>query len=108
MKKQTPPNIPLAVVIVAAVVAIALRAMDRRPEPQRELGAEPAPVTATANVSPPPPAVTVGVRDIAGNAMAARYLGFSRSTIAFSQVGLSRTRPLRKGQKRQRRGVVTR
>ena len=37
-----------------------------------------------------------------------RYPGFSRSTITFPQVGLSRTRPRRKGQKRQLRGVVTR
>jgi hypothetical protein len=36
------------------------------------------------------------------------YPGFSRSTIAFPQVGLSRTRPRREGQKRQRRGVVAR
>jgi len=43
-----------------------------------------------------------------GHGIDVGYLGFSRSTIALSQVGLSRTRPLRKGQKRQRRGVVTR
>jgi transposase len=36
------------------------------------------------------------------------YPGFSRSTMAFPQVGLSRTRPPREGQKRQRQGVVTR
>ncbi len=37
-----------------------------------------------------------------------RYLGFSRSTMAFPQIGLSRTRPRREGQKRQRQGVVAR
>jgi hypothetical protein len=36
------------------------------------------------------------------------YLGFSRSIITSPQVGLSRTRLRREGQKRQRRGAVTR
>jgi hypothetical protein len=43
-----------------------------------------------------------------GHAETGRYLGFSRSPTLFSQAGLSRTRPRREGQKRQRRGVATR
>ncbi len=45
MKQQMPPNIPLAIVIFAAVAAVALRAAARRPEPRWVLGTEPAPGT---------------------------------------------------------------
>jgi hypothetical protein len=54
MKKQLPPDIPLA----------------RRPEPRWVPGTEPAPVTATVDDSRPAPAVTAGTPDIAGPGMA--------------------------------------
>jgi len=46
-----------------------------------------------------------GLVDQRGGVIA--YLGISRSTITFPQVELSLTRPRREGQKRQRRGAVT-
>lgn len=63
MKNRMAPNIPLAVVLFAAVAAAALRAAVRRPEPRPVPGTEPAPVTATADESRPQPAVTTGTRD---------------------------------------------
>ena len=55
MKKQLPPDIPLAIVMFAAVAAVALRAAARRPEPRWVPGTGLAPVTATADDSRPPP-----------------------------------------------------
>ena len=60
------PTIPLAIVLVAGVVAVALRAAVRRPEPQRGPGTEPAAVTVTADKAQSWPAVTAGVHDGAG------------------------------------------
>jgi len=74
MKNRMPPNIPLAIVIFAAVAAVALRAAARRPETRWLPGAEPAPVTATADDRRPQPAVTAGMRDTAGHGTA-RQLG---------------------------------
>jgi hypothetical protein len=68
MKNRMPSNIPLALVIFAAVAAVALRAATRRP--RWVLGTEPAPVTATADDSRPQPAVTAGMHDTAGHGMA--------------------------------------
>lgn len=68
MKNRMPPNMPLAIVIFAAVAAVALRAAARRP--RWVLGTEPAPVTATADDSRPQPAVTAGMHDTAGHGMA--------------------------------------
>jgi len=49
MKTQLAPNIPLAIVLFAAVAAIALRAAARRLEPRRAPGAEPGQAAVTAN-----------------------------------------------------------
>ena len=70
MKNRMPPNMPLAIVIFAAVAAVALRAAARRPQPRWVLGTEPAPVTATADDSRPQPAVTAGMHNTAGRGMA--------------------------------------
>jgi len=60
------PTIPLAIVLFAGAVAVALRAAARRPEPQGGPGTEPAVVTVTADKGPPRPAVTAGVHGGAG------------------------------------------
>jgi hypothetical protein len=70
MKIRMLPNIPLAIVISAAVAAVALRAAARQPKPRWMLGAEPAPVTATADDSEPQPAVTTGMQGTAGHGTA--------------------------------------
>ena len=54
MRQQIPLNIPMAIIIFAAVTAVALRA--RRPEPRRAPGAEPAPITVRTPGSPGRPA----------------------------------------------------
>lgn len=69
MKNRMPPNMPLAIVIFAAVAAVALRAAARRPQPRWPLGTEPAPVTGTADDSRPQPTVTADMRDTAGHGM---------------------------------------
>ena len=62
MKNLMAPNIPLALVLLAAVAAVALRAMTRRPEAP---GTAPAPVTVRAGQrqSRPQPAVATNAVD---------------------------------------------
>ena len=60
------PNIPLALVLLAAVAAVAL-AVARRPEAP---GAAPAPVTVIAGQSQPQPAVTTSRHNGTGGEMA--------------------------------------
>ena len=69
MKNLMAPNIPLALVLLAAVAAVALRAATRRPEAP---GAAPAPVTVIGGQrqSPPQPAVATGTHDGTGGEMA--------------------------------------
>ena len=67
MKNEMAPNIPLAIVLLAAVAAVALRAAARRPEPRRVPGTEPALVTVTADESRQRPAVTTCTQDGAGH-----------------------------------------
>ena len=69
MKNQMAPNIPLAIVVFAAVATVLLRATARRPEPRRMPGTEPAPVTVTADESRPRPAVTACTGDGGGHTM---------------------------------------
>ena len=69
MRNRMAPNIPLASVVFAAVAAVLLRAAARRPELRRMPGAEPAPVTVTADESRPRPAVTACTRDGGGHTM---------------------------------------
>ena len=69
MKNRMTPNIPLAIVVFAAVAAVLLCAAARRPEPRRMPGTEPAPVTVTADESRPRPAVTTGTSDGTGHEM---------------------------------------
>jgi hypothetical protein len=57
MKNLITPNITLALVLVAAVAAVALRAAARRPEPRRASGAGSAPITVS---TPGPPRRPVG------------------------------------------------
>jgi hypothetical protein len=70
MKNRMAPDIPRAIVLLAAVTAVALRAAVRRPEPRRVPGTEPAAVTVTAEESRSRPAVTTGTQDGAGHDMA--------------------------------------
>ena len=69
MRNRMAPNIPLASVVFAAVAAVLLRAAARRPEPRQMPGAEPAPVTVTADESRPRPAVTACTWDGGGHTM---------------------------------------
>ncbi len=69
MKNRMAPNIPLAIVLFAAVAAVALRAAARRPGPPRVPGTEPAPVTVTADESRPRSAATTCTRDGTGPEM---------------------------------------
>jgi hypothetical protein len=66
------PNIPLALVLLAAVAAVALRAVARRPEPPEAAGTASAPVTliASQRQGRPQPAVTTGRHDGTGGEMA--------------------------------------
>ena len=69
MKNLMMPNIPLALVLLAAVAAVALRAVARRLEAP---AAAPAPVMVIAGQrqGQPPPAVTTGRHDGTGGEMA--------------------------------------
>ena len=69
MKNQMAPNIPLTIVLFAGVVAIALRAVARRPRPRRVLGTEPTQVTVTADENQPRRAVTTWTRYGTGHEM---------------------------------------
>jgi hypothetical protein len=60
MKVWMAPNIPLTIVLFAALAAVVLRAAARRPEPGRVPGTEPAPVTVTAGPTQPRPGVAAG------------------------------------------------
>jgi hypothetical protein len=62
MKVWTAPDIPLTIVLFAALAAVVLRATARRPEHRRVTGTEPAPVTVTvtANETQPRPGVAAG------------------------------------------------
>jgi hypothetical protein len=54
------PNITLAIVVVAAMAAVALRAAARRPEPRRAPGAGSAPVAVRTPGSPGRPTSAAG------------------------------------------------
>jgi hypothetical protein len=56
MKNLMPPNITLAIVLVAAMAAVALRAAARRPEPRWAPGARSAPAAVRTPGSPGRPA----------------------------------------------------
>jgi hypothetical protein len=66
MKKLLPPDVPLGIVIVAAVAAVALRAAVRRRGPLRAAAAEPAPVTAAVADDRLQSAATAGLPRLAG------------------------------------------
>jgi len=66
MTNRLPPNLPLAIAILAAMTLVALRAAGRRPEPRLLQSTDPALATATVEGDPSEPAVTVGMRDTAG------------------------------------------
>ena len=70
MKNRMALNISLAIIFSAAVATVALRAAVRQPEPRSTPGAEPAPVTLTADEHRPRTAVTTGTQDGAGPEMA--------------------------------------
>jgi hypothetical protein len=66
------PKIPLALVLLAAVAAVALRAVTRRPAPPEAPGTAPAPVTVIAGrgQSQPQPAIPASRHDGTGGEMA--------------------------------------
>src|SRR5215472_15491428 len=64
------PNIVLTIALFAAVAAVALRAVVRRPEPPAAPGTGPAPVAVMSGQSQPQPAVAPGTHDGAGGEMA--------------------------------------
>jgi hypothetical protein len=70
MKNRMALNISLAIILSAAAATVALRAAVRQPEPRWTPGAEPAPVTLTADEHRPRTAVTTGTQDGAGQEMA--------------------------------------
>ena len=59
MKNLMTPSITLAIVFLAAMAAVALRAAARRPEPRWAPGAESAPIAVRTPGSPGPPASAV-------------------------------------------------
>jgi hypothetical protein len=67
MRNLMAPSVPLALVLLAAVAAVALRAVARRSQAP---GTAPTPVTATAGQRQPQPAVTTGRQDGTGGEMA--------------------------------------
>ena len=70
MKNPLAPNIVLAIVLLAAVAAAALRAVARRPGPPEARGTGPAPLPVMTGQSQWQPAVTTGTHDGAGGEMA--------------------------------------
>lgn len=70
MKNEMAPNILLAIVLLTAVGAVALRAAARRLELQGVPGTGPAPSTVTAGETQSRPAVTTGTHDGTGHGMA--------------------------------------
>jgi hypothetical protein len=72
MKNLMAPNIPLALVLLAAVAAVALRALTRRPEPSEAPGTAAVPVAVIARQrrSQPQPVLTTGRHEGTGGEMA--------------------------------------
>lgn len=70
MKNEMAPNILLAIVLLAAVGAVALRAAARRLEPQGVPGTGPALSTVTAGEAQSRPAVMTRTHDGTGHGMA--------------------------------------
>jgi hypothetical protein len=66
MKVWMAPNIPLTIVVFAALAAVVIRAAARRPEPRRVPGTKLAPVTVTADESQPRPGLTAVTHNGAG------------------------------------------
>jgi hypothetical protein len=60
MKNLMTPAVTLAIVLVAAMAAVALRAAARRPEPRRASGAGSAPIAVRTPGSPGRPASAAG------------------------------------------------
>jgi hypothetical protein len=88
MTNPMAPTIPLAIVLFAGVVAVALRAAVRRPEPQGVPGTQPAAITVTANEGQPRPALTVGLDDGAGREVTRRPAPLGRATRPAQQAQL--------------------
>jgi hypothetical protein len=88
MTNPMAPTIPLAIVLFAGVVAVALRAAARRPEPQEVPSTEPAADTVTADARQPRPTVTTGVHDGAGRECARPPAPLGRPARAVEQAQL--------------------
>jgi hypothetical protein len=85
MKSEMAPNILLAIVFVAAVGAVALRAAARRSEPQPVPGIRSAPATVRADVGQSPPAMAIGALDGPGHETARPPAPRGRSAITVEQ-----------------------
>ena len=90
MKIQLAPNIPLAIVLFAAVAVIALRTAARRLEPRRAPGTEPGQAAVTANRTRPRSAVTTTQGQPAG--AVEDPAGISRTARRWAQCSLCRLR----------------
>src|SRR5215468_2555626 len=85
MKSQMAPNILLAIVLLAAVGAVALRAAARRPKPQGVPGTRPAPVAVLADQGRSRPVATAAMYDGAGPVMARPSAPRGRRAITVEQ-----------------------
>ena len=85
MKSQMAPNILLAIVFVAAVGAVALRAAARPPEPQAVPDTRPAPATVSADEDQSRPALTIGTLAGTGHESAGPPAPRGRPAISIEQ-----------------------
>jgi hypothetical protein len=85
MQSQMAPNILLAVIFVAAVGAVALRAAARRAEPQAVPVARSVPVTVRADENRSRPAMTTGTLDGTGRESAGPPASRGRPAIPVDQ-----------------------
>lgn len=85
MKIQMAPDILRAILVVAAVGAIALRAAARRPEPQAVPGTRPALAMVRADGGQSRPAAAVAAMDGTGHEMARPSAPRGRPTVTVDQ-----------------------
>jgi hypothetical protein len=85
MTNQMAPNVLPAIVLLAAVGAILLRAAARRPGPQAVPGTGPVPAVVKAGEHQSRPALTVGTHDGTGPERARLPAPWGRSAVSVEQ-----------------------
>lgn len=85
MKNQMAPNILPAIVLLAAVGAVALRAAARRPEPRGVPGTRAAASTVTTGETQSRPAGTIGIHNGTRHEMARRPAPRARPALTVEQ-----------------------